>query len=139
MKLNILALGCLALGLVGCATHQGSTGDPYAREYGAATSADWGSQPAYLGPVNSIYPVRQQPSVQGNTSGGVRPMLDPYRQWDAEYYTHHHTASAAGGTGTTTTTVTSPVTTTTTVSGPVLVTETNSVRVTLPRDPIFNH
>jgi len=73
-------------------------------------------------------------------------MLDPYRQWDAEYYARRHTASAKGGTSTTTetTTVTTPATTTTTIGpetavpGPVLVTETNTVRVTLPRDPIFN-
>lgn len=144
MKRNILALGCLALGLVGCATNQGGTGDPYAQQYGSA-SADWGAQPVYVGPVDSIYPVRQQPSIQGNDSGGVRPMLDPYRQWDAEYHARH-TASAKGGTSTTTetTTVTTPATTTTTIGpetvvpGPVTVTETNSVRVTLPRDPINN-
>jgi hypothetical protein len=78
-------------------------------------------------------------------------MLDPYRQWDAEYYARRHTASAKGGASTTTettsgtaTTVTIPATTTTTIGpetavpGPVLVTETNTVRVTLPRDPIFN-
>jgi hypothetical protein len=151
MKRNILALGCLALGLVGCATNQGGTGDPYAQQYGSAR-ADWGAQPVYRGPVDSIYPVREQPAIQGNTSGGVRPMLDPYRQWEAGYYTRHHTAAATGGTGTTietatptvTTVTTTPTTTTTTIGpetavpGPVLVTETNTVRVTLPRDPIFN-
>jgi hypothetical protein len=121
MKLTILA-GCLALGLVGCATHRGGTGDSYETQYGAGGS----SEPAYWGPADSIYPVRHQPSIQGNDSGGVRPIIDPYRQW--EMYQSRRVV------------VQEPII----VREPVVVRESDTWtedrdRRSFPRDPIFNN
>jgi hypothetical protein len=126
MKLTIL-VGCLALGLVGCATHRGGTGDPYDTQYGAG----WSSAPAeaaYVGPLDSIYPVRHQPSIQGNDSGGVRPLIDPYRQWEMNQNRRVVVAEASAR-------AEAP-------REPVVVRETDSWtddRRPFPRDPIFNN
>ncbi len=84
MKAAIL-FGCLALGLVGCSTHRGGTGTTYETQYGSG----WSSDPVYYGPTDTIYPVRKQPSIRGDDGGGVRPMIDPYREWDMEYRARH--------------------------------------------------
>jgi len=82
MKLAIL-VGCLALGFVGCSSYRGGTGTTYETQYGTG----WSSDPVYYGPTDTIYPVRKQPSIQGEEMGGVKPLIDPYRQWDMDYTT----------------------------------------------------
>jgi hypothetical protein len=83
MKAAIL-VGCLSLGLMGCASQRGGTETVYDREYGSG----WSSEPVYYGPFNSIYPVRRQPSIMGEDAGGVRPLLNPTSDW----YPDHRTA-----------------------------------------------
>src|SRR3954470_16323700 len=74
MKITML-VGCLALGVAGCATERGGVQSPYDSQYGSGSSI---SSP--LVDHQSIYPVRKQPSINGAESGGVRPLIDPYRQ-----------------------------------------------------------
>ena len=110
----IIVVGCLALGLVGCTTNRGRTGDVYGTEYGSG----WSQDPGYYATGDAIYPVRRQPSIQGDDSGDPRPIIDPTRQsdlWGSDYVR-------------------------TSTSHEVIVqTEPDSqVRATSPRDPIFN-
>ena len=87
MKAAIL-FGCLALGLVGCSTYRGGTGTAYETQSGS----HWSSDPVYYqyyGPTDSIYPVRKQPSIRGDDGGGVKPLIDPYRQWEMEHPVHY--------------------------------------------------
>lgn len=79
MKKNIL-LGCLILGLVGCATERGGVGTTYDTTYGTGYSMS-----RYMSPRDSIYPVWREPSITGAEMGSVRPMIDPSRQYDLDY------------------------------------------------------
>ena len=79
MKKNIL-LGCLILGLVGCATERGGVGTAYDTTYGT----DSGMSQS-MTRRSSIYPVLRQPSITGAEMGSVRPMIDPSRQYDLDY------------------------------------------------------
>ena len=90
MKLTLL-VGCVALGVVGCATerydreyNRGGVNSPYETEYGSYRS-DWTAAP-YWETQNSIYPVRRQPSPNGREAGGVKPLIDPARQYDWDTY-----------------------------------------------------
>ena len=80
MKTTIL-VGCVALGLAGCATERGGVGTYSESEYGSG----WGMGPSYA-MHDSIYPVWRQPSITGNDMGSVRPMLDPSREYDLGYW-----------------------------------------------------
>jgi len=71
-----MLVGCVALGVAGCATERGGVQSPYDSEYGSGGSM---SSP-YLDDYQSIYPVLKQPSINGNEFGGVRPLIDPSRQ-----------------------------------------------------------
>ena len=79
MKKSIL-LGCLILGLVGCATERGGVGTAYDTTYGSG----W-SMSRSMTARDSIYPVWRQPPISGNDMGSVRPMIDPSRQYDLDY------------------------------------------------------
>ena len=79
MKKNIL-LGCLILGLAGCATERGGVGTTYDTTYGTGSGIS-----RYMRPGDSIYPVWRQPSITGDDMGSVRPMIDPSRQYDLDY------------------------------------------------------
>jgi hypothetical protein len=74
MKIMML-IGCIALGVAGCSTERGGVQSPYDSQYGSGSSV---SSPLVY--HQSIYPVRTQPSINGTDSGGVRPLIDPYRQ-----------------------------------------------------------
>ena len=79
MKKSIL-LGCLLLGLAGCATERGGVGTAYDTTYGTG----WGTSQS-MTVRDSIYPVRRDPSITGNDIGSVRPLIDPSRQYDLDY------------------------------------------------------
>jgi len=79
MKRSIL-LGCLIVGLVGCAAERGGVGTAYETTYGSG----WGTPPS-MTIRDSIYPVWRQPSITGNDIGSVRPLIDPSRQYDLDY------------------------------------------------------
>jgi len=78
---RIMLVGCLVLGLVGCATERGGVGTPYDTAYGSG----WSNSDPFRDTRSSIYPVRSQPSINGNDMGGVRPSIDPSRQYDMGY------------------------------------------------------
>jgi hypothetical protein len=80
MKITML-VGCLALGVAGCATERGGVNTPYTTDYGDGPRAS----STYWRDSNSIYPVRKQPSINGADMGGVRPLIDPSRQEDVTY------------------------------------------------------
>ena len=82
MKAAIL-IGCLSLGLMGCASHRGGTETVYDTQYGSG----WSSGPVYYGPSDTIYPVRKQPSIQGQDSGGIKPLLYPSSDWNTDHRT----------------------------------------------------
>ena len=79
MKKSIL-VGCLILGLAGCATERGGVGTAYDTTYGSS----WSISPS-MTVRDSIYPVWRQPSITGNDMGSVRPLIDPSRQYDLDY------------------------------------------------------
>ena len=79
MKTSLL-VGCLALGLAGCATERGGVGTYSDTEYGSG-----GNMSASMAMHDSIYPVWRQPSITGNDMGSVRPLIDPSRQYDLDY------------------------------------------------------
>jgi len=83
MKLSLL-LACAALGVVGCTTnhYRGGVNSPYETEYGHAS----GMSSPYLDTYNTIFPVRRQPSPSGDDIGGVKPLIDPSRDYD--WYGH---------------------------------------------------
>jgi hypothetical protein len=87
MKLTLL-LACAGLGLVGCTTehYRGGVNSPYETEYG--TGYSYRTPAPYMHTYNSIYPVRKQPSPNGNDAGGVKPLMDPSREygWERETY-----------------------------------------------------
>src|SRR5262245_35906191 len=83
MKLSLL-IGCAALVLVGCTTeryhYRGGVNSVYETEYGHGFSTT--RESPYLDSYSSIYPVRRQPSPNGKDIGGVKPLIDPSRQYD---------------------------------------------------------
>ncbi len=91
MKRSIL-VGCLVLGLVGCATERGGVGTAYETSYGS----DWSTSDPYLYTYDSIYPVRRQPSINGAEMGGVRPLIDPSRQYGMGYWREDVRSSREG-------------------------------------------
>jgi len=91
MKFTLL-VGCLALGVVGCATerydrgygYRGGVNSPYETEYGTVSD----STTPYWQTEDSIYPVRRQPLPTGIAPADVKPLIDPVRHydWDGTYY-----------------------------------------------------
>src|SRR5437764_10886251 len=78
MKKSIL-LGCLILGLAGCATERGGVGTTYDTTYGSDSGM------SSMRVRDSIYPVWRQPSITGSDMGSIRPLIDPSRDYDMSY------------------------------------------------------